>query len=104
GKTVLATMQAQPASFLDPRARAEAEARLKAVEATKMQREPEIERARAALELAKKEMIRAAELKTKEPIAQKDWDTAESQVTCLTRDLHAAEFALQVAEFEFAQA
>jgi len=103
GKTVLATVQPQPASFLDPRARAEAEARVKASEAARMQRETQIERARAALDLAQKEMVRAKELKTSGAIAAKEWDTAENQVSILTRELNTSQFALQVAEFELAQ-
>ena len=104
GKTVLAVLEAQPSSFLDPRARSEAEARVKAAEALKMQRETQIERARSSLDLANKEMARARELKKSGAIATKDWDTAESQVSILTRELHSAEFALQVANFEIAQA
>ena len=103
GRTVLATIQPQPASFLDPRARAEAEARVKASEAARMQRETQIERARAALDLAQKEMVRAKELKKSGAIATKDWDTAENLVSILTRELNTAQFALQVAEFELAQ-
>jgi HlyD family secretion protein len=103
GKTVLATIQPQPASFLDPRARAEAEARVKASEAARMQRETQIERARAALDLAQKEMARAKELKKSGAIATKEWDMAENQVSVLTRELNTAQFGLQVAEFELAQ-
>ncbi|MEZ0258022.1 MAG: efflux RND transporter periplasmic adaptor subunit [Chthoniobacter sp.] len=104
GKTVLATIQPQPASFLDPRARAEAEARVKAAEATKMQRETQIDRATAALDLANKELVRARDLKKSGAIAVKEWDTTENQVNILTRELHTAEFGLQVADFEMAQA
>jgi len=104
GKTVMATIQPQPASFLDPRARAEAEARVKAAEATKMQRETQIDRATAALDLANKELERARELKKSGAIATRDWDTAENQVNILTRELHTAEFGLQVADFELVQA
>ncbi len=104
GKTVLATIQAQPSSFLDPRARAEAEARAKGAEATKMRAESELERLQASLELAQKEKVRAADLKTKGAISMKEWDTAETQVTMLTRELHSAEFAIRVAEFERVQA
>ncbi len=104
GQTVLATIQPQPASFLDPRARAEAEARVKAAEATKMQRETQIDRATAALDLANKELARARDLKKSGAIAMRDWDTAENQVNILTRELHTAEFGLQVADFEMAQA
>lgn len=104
GKTILATIQPQPASFLDPRARAETEARVKATEAARMQRETQVERARAALDLAQKEMARAKELKKSGAIATKEWDTAENQVNILSRELHTAEFGLQVAEFELTQA
>jgi len=104
GKTVLATIQPQPATFLDPRARAETEARVKAAEATKMQRETQIERASAALDLANKELVRARELKKSGAIAVKEWDTTENQVNVLTRELHTAEFGLQVADFELVQA
>jgi HlyD family secretion protein len=104
GKTILATIQPQPASFLDPRARAETEARVKATEAARMQRETQVERARAALDLAQKEMARARELKKSGAIATKEWDTAENQVNILSRELHTSEFGLQVAEFELTQA
>jgi HlyD family secretion protein len=104
GKTVLAVLESQPSSFLDPRTRSEAEARVKAAEAVKMQRESQIERARSSLELAHKELARARDLRKSGAIATKDWDTAESQVAILTRELNAAEFALRVADFEVAQA
>ena len=104
GKTVLATIQPQPASFLDPRARAEAEALVKAAEATKMQSETQIERATAALDLANKELVRARELKKSGAIAVKEWDTTENQVNILTRELRTAEFGLQFADFKLAQA
>jgi HlyD family secretion protein len=69
-----------------------------------MQRNAQADRARASLELAQKELARARELKRSGAIAARDFDTAESQVSVLSRELHAAEFALQVAEFERAQA
>ena len=104
GKTVLATIQAQPASFLDPRSRAEAEARAKGTEATKQRAESELERIQASLDLAQKEKVRAAGLVAKGAISTKEWDAAETQVSMLTRELHSAEFAIRVAEFERAQA
>lgn len=104
GKTVLATIQAQPANFLDPRSTAEAEARVKATEATKMRAESELERVRASLQLAEKEKVRAFELKAKGAISAKEWDTADAQVAMLSRELHSAEFAIKVADFERAQA
>lgn len=104
GETVLATIQPQPSSFLDPRSQAEAEARVKGADASRSQRGMQVERAKSALALAEKEMARAKELKSSGAIATKEWDTAENQVNMLTRELSAAEFSMQVAEFEFAQA
>ena len=104
GKTVLATIQPQPASFLDPRSRAEAEARVKGAEAAKMRAEAEVERAREAQGLAEKERVRAAELKAKGAVSQREFDTASAQAAMSGRALRAAEFALEVAGFERAQA
>lgn len=104
GKTVLATIQSQPSTMLDPRARAEAEARVKAAEAARFQRETMIERARAALDLAQRELERAESLKQRGAIAAQEWDAAENQVAVLTREVHGAEFALKIAEFELKQA
>jgi HlyD family secretion protein len=104
GETVLATLQPQPSSFLDPRSQAEGEARVKATEAARKQRSTQIERAKASLLLAEKELVRARDLKQSGAIATKEWDAAENQVNVLTRELNAAEFALQVADFEYAQA
>jgi len=104
GKTVLATLQAESSGFLDPRARAEAEARVKAAEATTLQRRADLGRARAALDLAKKDFARAEELNKEGIISRQDYDTAENRVQVLTRELNSAEFAQRVAEFEVTQA
>lgn len=103
-KTILAVVEPQPAGLLDPRARSEAEAHVKAVEATKAQRESQVERARAELTLAIKEKERAFSLKRSGAIAARDWDIAESQVNVLTREVNAAQFALQIAGFELLKA
>jgi HlyD family secretion protein len=104
GKTVLATIQPQPASFLDPRARAETEARLRGAEAAKSQRETQIERAKVSLDLAEKELARTKGLKSSGAVSTKDWENAQYQFDAMSRELHTAEFALKVAEFERAQA
>jgi HlyD family secretion protein len=104
GETVLATIRAEPSGFLDPRTRAEAEARAKAAETTRMQRQAEVDRANASLELAGKEFTRADALRKTGAIATQQWDSAEHRVQVLTRELRASEFALRVADFEVAQA
>lgn len=99
GKTVLATVQPQPASFLDPRSQAEAEARLKATEAGVMRAQAEFERVQEALAMAEKERTRAAELNKKGAVSEKEFDLAENQAAMLGREVRAAEFTLRVAEF-----
>lgn len=104
GKTVLATIEPQMAGFLDARTLAEAEARARAAEATKMQRQAELDRAAAALELANKDLTRTDALRRTGAVAAQEWDAAENRVQMRTRELHAAEFALRVADFEVTQA
>jgi ABC-type dipeptide/oligopeptide/nickel transport system ATPase subunit len=104
GRTVLATIEPQMSGFLDARSLAQAEAAVKAAEATKMQRQAELDRANTALDLANKDLARADALRRTGAIAAKDWDAEQNRVQMLTRELHAAEFALRVAEFEVTQA
>ena len=104
GQTVLALIQPQPATFLDPRSRAEAEARVRGAEAAKMQREAQVERARVALDWAQKELARAKGLIKSGAISTKEWESAQTQVDAAVRELNTAEFALKVAEFERVQA
>jgi HlyD family secretion protein len=104
GKTVLAEIEAAPVAFLDERTRAEAEARVRATEASKSQRETMVEHARTAYDLADKERKRSADLKRGGLIAQSEWDKAESHAMMVERELHASEFALKVAGFELEQA
>ena len=104
GKTLLANIEAQPSAFLDPRARAQADASVKVAESAKMLRQAELERAAAALDLAKKEFARADALRNSGVLALGEWDAAENQLKLRTRELHAAEFSVQVAEFEIVQA
>ena len=104
GETVLATIGPQWSSFLDARSLAEAEARVKVAQSTKMQRAAELDRVTSALELAKKDLVRADALRKTGAIATQEWDTTENRVQMLTRELHAAEFASKVADFEIAQA
>lgn len=104
GQTVLATIEPAQSPLLDPRARAEAEARVRGAEAIKQSREAERERAATALDLARKELARAESLRKTEVISAREWDQAENRVQMLSREANVAEFAVRVAEFEIAQA
>ena len=104
GTTVLAVIQAAPSSFLDPRAKAQAEAAVRSAEAARMQRSEQVQSATSELELARKELTRADQLRRKGAIAIQEFDTASNRVDMLSNQLGSARFALKVAEFELEQA
>jgi len=104
GQTVLASIQSNPAGFLDPRAQAEADARVHMAQAVHQQREAQLERARAAVEIAEKEKVRTARLQKDGAVSLREIDQAANLVDVLSREVHAAEFALDVARFEIVQA
>jgi HlyD family secretion protein len=104
GKTVLATLHPAPANFLDPRAKAEAEARVLAAQANQQLRTAQRDRAQSALELAHTEKKRNQQLLRSGAISQREMDLASNQVDLLERELRAAGFAVQVSEYELAQA
>lgn len=104
GKTVLALIQSAPSSFLDPRAKAQAEAAVRSAEASRSQRNEQVQSATSELELARKELVRADQLRKKGAIAVQEFDTASNRVDMLDNQLGSARFALKVAEFELEQA
>ncbi len=104
GETVLARIEAEPAGFLDPRARAQAEARLKAAETAVLQRQSEIERIEEELEHARRDFERTDELFERGAVSRERWDASDNRLRVLQRELHTGEFAVRVAEFEAEQA
>ena len=104
GQTLLATVQAASASFLDPRARAQAETAVQSAEATCMQRNEQVNSAAAELDLGRRDLIRAQKLKDTGAIALQAFDLAMNRVEVLEDQLASAKFALKVAEYELAQA
>jgi len=99
-ETVLAVIQPTPSSFLDPRSQAEADARVQMSEAVLRQRQAQLERAQAALAMAEKELGRTTRLQKNGAVSLREHDLAISQFDMLTRELHAAEFGLEVSRFE----
>ena len=97
GKTLLAVIEASTSNFLDPRTKAEAEARIKTAEAVRETRQADLERAKASLDLAEKQVERQRKLRDSGATAQQDYDIAESQAQVRQRERNAAEFALNAA-------
>ncbi len=104
GETVLAEVVSMGSAFLDPRARAQAEAAVQSAEAARMQRGEQINSANSELSLARKELERTKRLRDKGAVSGREFDAAASKVDVLVNQVDSAKFGLKVAEFELAQA
>jgi HlyD family secretion protein len=104
GQTLLAIVRAASASFLDPRARAQAEAAVQSANAVCLQRNEQVNSAAAELDLGQRELARARRLKETGAIAVQALDLAMNRVEVLEDQLASAKFALKVAEYELEQA
>lgn len=100
GETVVALIEPTDPELLNPRALAQAEARVKAAHAALQQAEPNVERARSAWDLTKIELDRMIELVPTGGAPRSQLDEANHQEQAAREELHAAEFAQKVAEFE----
>ena len=85
---------------MDARATAEAEARVRADEASQARSQASLNRAKEAHELAKSEYQRAESLIQRGAITQAEFDRHQQQERIAEADARAAEFAKKVADFE----
>jgi HlyD family secretion protein len=104
GKTILAVMEASGADFLDARSQAQAEARVRGAEAAREAADARRERARAAARMFNEDLSRARQLFTQKILSPQEFDAAQMRAATASQDERAAEFGLQVAEFELQQA
>jgi HlyD family secretion protein len=95
--TVVARVHPIP---LDPRALAEAQARLEAAVAMEREAEARVHRARAALEQARRSARRARELAAAGALSDEARERAELEALTGAEELEAAEFAARAARFE----
>lgn len=100
GKTLLTTLEPNDPELLDPRTRAQAEARVKAAEATRHRAGPQLERARTAHEFAKTELDRAQRLYRENTLSHQELDNAEQKERTTAEELKSAQFAVQIADYE----
>ncbi len=99
-RTVIAVIEPTNPLLLDARSLAEAESRVKAAEAARLQAQARLDAAREAHALAMHELARAKELSASLAISQADFDSAEHQERIAAASLRAAEFGDRVATFE----
>lgn len=104
GETVLTIIEPTLSPLLDPRARTQAEARVKTSEAAKMQAAQSLDMAHTAERFAQTNWERAKKLINTGSISDTDRDNAERDAEMRQREVRASEFALKVAEFELEQA
>jgi HlyD family secretion protein len=104
GKTVLAVLETAEGELLDASRLAQAEARVRAATAAQGAAQAQLERAAAALFLAKAEAGRIRSLWAQGAVTQQDLEVAEMRERVSAQDHRAAEFSLQVAEYEREQA
>jgi len=99
-QTLLAVIEPADPSLLDERSRAEAEARVKAAEATRKQATAKLERARVAHNLSLKELQRIHQMRVGRETTFQEWEAAEHKERMAQEDVKTAQFALQIANFE----
>lgn len=104
GKTVLAVMEAGGADFLDARSQAQAEARVLGAEAAREAAVAQRERAKATAKMFNDDLARLKQLFAQKVLSAQEFDMAQMRATTATQEERAAEFGLQVAEFELQQA
>ena len=100
GDTLLLFIQPTDPAFLDARALAEAEARVRASEAAARQAAANVAQAREAHELAAHRFARAKELHEMGSSSDEDFDQAEHGERQASQALRVVEFAQQAADFE----
>ena len=103
GKTRLAVIEPSDPALLDARTIAQAEARVKAAEATKARSVPDLARARAAEDLAKADLRRAQQLIAQGAMSQQQFDAARERERAAAESVKAAQYATQIADFELEQ-
>ena len=104
GKTTLTTIEPVVAPLLDPRARTQAEAVVAMHEASRKRAMESLDAARAALKLAVADRDRMRAVKRDGTISDSDRDRMEAEAAIKAAEVRAAEFSLQVIDYELAQA
>lgn len=100
GKTLLAVIEPGDPALLDDRSRAQAEARVKAAEASRKQAVSRLDRARVAYNLSKNELHRIRQMVVGRDTTYQDLEAAEHKERMAQEDMKTSQFAIQIADFE----
>ena len=104
GKSVLTTIEPAASPLLDPRARAQAQAVVSMHEASRGKATESLAAVRSALKMAEADRDRMRAVRREGTISGSDRDRMESEAAVKAAEARAAEFALQVIDYELAQA
>ncbi|MEI8037562.1 MAG: HlyD family efflux transporter periplasmic adaptor subunit [Verrucomicrobiota bacterium] len=104
GQTVLTTIEPVAPPLLDPRARAQAEAVVAMREAAGKQAAESLASVRTALQLATADRDRMRSVTRQGTLSESDRDRMEAEASMKAAAVRAAEFALQISDYELAQA
>jgi len=104
GETVLTAIEPVFSPLLDPRAKAQAAARVDVTQAALMQAGQSLSTAKVAEKFALNNWTRVQDVKEKGSISQTDRDNAERDAQMRQQEVRGAEFAVKVATFELEQA
>lgn len=104
GKTTLTVIEPVIAPLLDPRARKQAEAVVSMHEANRKRAAESLDAARAALKMAEADRERMRSVRKDGTISESDRDKMEADAAIKAAEVRAGEFALQVIDYELAQA
>lgn len=104
GKTLLTAIEPVAAPLLDPRARLQAESVVSMHEASRKRALESLEAARAALKFAEADRDRMRSVKQDGTISDSDRGRMEADASIKAAEVRAAEFSLQVIDYELAQA
>ena len=104
GVTVLTVIEPAVPPLLDPRARTQAEAVVSMQEASRKRASESLEASRAASKMAQAELERVRSVNKAGTLSESDRDRAEMESSMRAAESRAAEFSLQVIDYELAQA
>lgn len=104
GETLLTAIEPAASPLLDPRARAQAEAVVSMHEASRRQAAESLEARRAALKMADADRDRMRAVTRAGTLSESDRDKMEADSSMKGAEVRAAEFSLQVIDYELAQA
>ncbi len=104
GVTLLAAIEPRDPDLLDPRAAAEAAARVQSAKANAQRAGPEVERAKAELQRATNDLKDKRDLLESGAATKQEVEDAELLERSRAEALRAAEFTQQIADFELKQA